>query len=92
MKRIFLLSLAVFALSIASAQNRKVNLLSNIPFEQAAQMAKKENKLLFLDFGSPRCSPCLYMKNKIFTIDSVADFVNSHFISVDYMEGAEKQD
>jgi hypothetical protein len=90
MKRIFLLSLAVFALTIVSAQNRKVNLLSNIPFEKAAQMAKKENKLLFLDFGSPRCSPCLYMKNKIFTIDSVADFVNSHFISVDYMEGAEK--
>ncbi len=73
------------------AQNRKVNLLKNEPFEKAAEMARKENKLLFLDFGSPRCSPCLYMKNNIFTIDSVADFVNERFISVDYMEGAEKE-
>ncbi|MHC1780697.1 MAG: thioredoxin fold domain-containing protein [Bacteroidales bacterium] len=73
------------------SQNRKVNLLKNEPFEKVVQMAKKEKKLLFLDFGSPRCSPCLYMKNNIFTIDSVADFVNERFISVDYTEGPEKE-
>ncbi|GAB1472786.1 hypothetical protein MASR2M69_02270 [Bacteroidota bacterium] len=73
------------------SQNRRVNLLKNEPFEKVAQMAKKEKKLLFLDFGSPRCSPCLYMKNNIFTIDSVADFVNERFISVDYTEGPEKE-
>lgn len=76
---------------IASAQNRAVNLLKNESFEKVQALAKKENKLIFLDFGSPRCSPCLYMKNKIFTIDSVADFVNKHFISADYTEGPEKK-
>lgn len=83
-----LLSLITIGLS---AQNRKVNLLLQEPFEKVAKEAKKEKKLLFLDFGSPRCSPCLYMKNNIFTIDSIADFMNEKFISVDYMEGEEKK-
>lgn len=91
MKKTFIL-IIVLSFSLTSfAQNRSVNLLKNEPFEKVKKMAKKENKLLFLDFGSPRCSPCLYMKNNIFTIDSVADFVNERFISVDYTEGPEKK-
>lgn len=88
---LFWASLSVFAPMTASAQNRSVNLLENEPFEKVQKLAKKEKKLIFLDFGSPRCSPCLYMKNEIFTLDSVADFVNKHFISADYTEGAEKK-
>jgi len=91
MKRVILTSLFVTILQIVMVgQNRKIELLKNEPFEKASAMAKKEKKLLFLDFGSPRCSPCLFMKNNIFTIDSVADFVNARFISVDYTEGEEK--
>lgn len=88
---LFLASLILFAPIKSSAQNRSVNLLKNEPFQKVQALAKKENKLIFLDFGSPRCSPCLYMKNEIFTIDSVADFVNKHFISADYTEGPEKK-
>jgi len=88
---LFLVSLSIFAPLTASAQNRSVNLLKNEPFNKVQALAKKDNKLIFLDFGSPRCSPCLYMKNEIFTIDSVADFVNKHFVSADYTEGPEKK-
>jgi thiol-disulfide isomerase/thioredoxin len=66
-------------------------MLKQESLEKVKQMAQKEKKFIFLDFGSPHCKPCLYMKNTIFTIDSVADFVNARFISVDYMEGSEKQ-
>lgn len=76
---------------ISTGQNRSVNLLKNVSFDKVKELAKKEKKFIFLDFGSPRCSPCLYMKNRIFTIDSVADFVNERFISVDYTEGDEKK-
>lgn len=76
---LFLASFTFFTPTTASAQNRSVNLLDNMPLQKVQALAKKENKLIFLDFGSPRCSPCLYMKHQIFTIDSVADFVNANF-------------
>ncbi len=85
--------IALFILSLSGvvdAQTRKVNLQKNVPLEDVLKAAKAQKKLVFLDFGSPKCSPCLYMKNNIFTIDSVADFVNDRFLSVDYTEGPEK--
>ena len=88
---LFLVSLTFFAPITVSAQNRSVNLFKNESFQKVQALAKKEKKFIFLDFGSPRCSPCLYMKNEIFTIDSVADFVNKHFVSADYTEGPEKK-
>lgn len=75
----------------AFAQNRKVNLKENLPFNEVLQMAKTENKLIFLDFGSITCKPCLYIKQKVLTLDSVADFINDRFVSVDYNTGEEKR-
>lgn len=73
------------------AQNRSVNLQENLPFERVLNQAKKENKFIFLDFGSLTCLPCLYLKKNVFTVDSVADFINSRFVSVDYNIGKEKE-
>ena len=80
----------VLGLAIGQAQNRSVDLMKNEPLDKILKQAKIEKKHVFLDFGSPQCSPCLYMKSNIFTIDSVADFVNERFVSCDYMEGNEK--
>lgn len=71
-------------------QNRKVDLKENLPFEEVLKMAKAQDKLIFLDFGSLTCKPCLYIKQKVLTLDSVADFINERFVSVDYNTGAEK--
>lgn len=90
-KRMVLLLLASLLLTGAYGQNRRVDLPKNIPLEEIQKKARKQKKLVLLDFGSPRCSPCLYIKNKIFTIDSIADFINGHFVSVDYTEGPEKK-
>ncbi|MDY4042468.1 MAG: thioredoxin family protein [Marinifilaceae bacterium] len=73
------------------AQNRKVDMFQELPLQEALIRAAKAKKYVLLDFGSPRCSPCLYIKKKVFTIDSVADFINANFISVDYMQGDEKK-
>lgn len=72
------------------AQNRKVDLKENLPFETVLKMAKERNKFIFLDFGSITCKPCLYIKKEVLTLDSVADFINERFISVDYNLGTEK--
>jgi len=77
-------------ISLASAQNRKVDLKENLPFEEVLKRAQAENKYIFLDFGSLTCKPCLYIKQKVLTLDSVADFINERFVSVDYNNGPEK--
>lgn len=91
MKKIFQIILLLCMIMPAMAQNRKVDLKENLPFNDVLAMAKKENKLIFLDFGSLTCTPCMYLKKIIFTVDSVADFINERFVSVDYNVGAEKK-
>lgn len=85
------LTFSLLLLSIPGlGQNRKVNLMENLPFDQVLEMAKEQNKYIFLDFGSLTCKPCLYIKKNVLTLDSVADFINSRFVSVDYNVGTEK--
>lgn len=91
MKKLLITLLLPLIVTVAEAQNRKVNLLDNVPLEKIIKQAKREKKLIFLDFGSPACKPCLYMKKFVFTIDSVADFVNDRFVSCDYTTGDEKK-
>lgn len=91
MKQFLQLCLLLILLSTSYAQNRKVDLKENLPFKEVLAMAKQQNKLIFLDFGSLTCTPCMYLKKIIFTVDSVADFINERFVSVDYNVGAEKK-
>jgi len=86
LKQFLLAGLMLNLLLPCMAQNRKIDLKENLPFEQVLKMAKEQNKLIFLDFGDLTCAPCMYLKRFIFTIDSVADFVNERFVSVDYFE------
>lgn len=81
----------VFGLTkFVNAQNRKVDLKENLPFNDVLKMAKEKNKYIFLDFGSITCKPCMYIKKEVLTLDSVADFINERFVSVDYNVGKEK--
>lgn len=92
MKAFFILWLIFFlGFSGGKAQEKKVKMIKDESVSQVFKQAKRERKHVLLDFGSPRCSPCLYIKNKIFTIDSIADFINSHFVVADYTQGEEKE-
>lgn len=91
MKKVYLASLLVILAFSVIAQNRKVDLKENLPFADVLAMAKKEKKFIFLDFGSLTCKPCMYIKKMVLTVDSVADFINPRFVSVDYNTGAEKR-
>lgn len=92
-KKIWLVAFLMTAgawISSVNAQNRRVDLGENRPFDDVLQQAQAEDKYIFLDFGSLTCKPCLYIKNHVLTLDSVADFINARFVSVDYNDGAEK--
>lgn len=41
---------------------------------------KKEKKPIFIDFYTQWCGPCLNMAENIFTLGSVGNFYNDHFV------------
>ncbi len=51
-------------------------------WDEALQLAKKENKLIFLDAYAGWCGPCKLMKKKVFSKTEVGEFFNSNFINV----------
>jgi len=51
-------------------------------WEEALHMAKKENKLIFLNIYATWCGPCKKMKNTTFSDPEVGEMFNSNFINV----------
>ncbi len=50
--------------------------------EEALQRARDENKPIFLSVGYASCHWCHVMEHESFVDDSVADYLNEHFISI----------
>lgn len=50
-------------------------------FEEALAKAKAEKKNLFIDFYADWCGPCKMMATRIFTIPSIGEYFNAHFIN-----------
>src|SRR5690606_15537017 len=51
-------------------------------WNEALELAKKENKLIFLDVYASWCGPCKAMKNRTFSDEQVGNFYNQNFINV----------
>lgn len=50
--------------------------------DEAQQQAKKESKMIFVDFYTSWCAPCKMMAADVFPQQEVGDYFNSKFISV----------
>ncbi len=53
-------------------------------FEQAIKLAKKSNKLLFIDFYTTWCGPCKQLDRLVFQNDSVQNLLGEDFILLKY--------
>ena len=51
-------------------------------WDELLAMARKENKLIYLDAYTTWCGPCKMMKNNIFPKDEVGAFYNKNFVNV----------
>ncbi|WP_282014934.1 thioredoxin family protein [Marinifilum flexuosum] len=49
-------------------------------WEEAKTKAQKEDKLLFIDFYTQWCGPCLNMAKTVFVLPEVGEFYNSKFV------------
>lgn len=53
-------------------------------WEDALLLAKKENKLIFLDIYATWCGPCKQLKKRTFSNVEVGKFYNQNFVNVAY--------
>ena len=77
-KLLVLVVVAVLALNV-TAQNRQIK-FSHKKFSKLEKLARKKDKLIFVDCYTTWCGPCKMMLKDVFTIDRVADFFNKNFI------------
>lgn len=84
-KLTMLIAMAMLSLTAMAQTNFR-----HISFAEAQKAAKKEKKLIFVDFYTSWCGPCKYMANTIFPQKAVGDFMNDKFVCVKY--DAEKEE
>lgn len=50
-------------------------------YKQVLKMARKQNKLLFVDMSITGCKPCHYMKKNVFVLPEVGQVYNDKFVN-----------
>jgi len=87
-KYILLIFACIYAIHL-SAQNAGINFLHGTTWAEAVAKAKAENKLIFIDFYTQWCGPCLNMAQTVFSLPTVGYYYNQTFINlkIDAEEG-----
>lgn len=82
MKKILTILIFLFSVGICAAQESKGVKFLDISFEQAFEKAKKEGKLVFVNYTTKGCSPCKMMEKSVYTDASLAKKMNENFVCI----------
>jgi thiol-disulfide isomerase/thioredoxin len=80
MKQVLFAAILLYSGNMA-AQNRSIS-FDSTGLTSSIEKAKSDNRLIFVDCYTSWCGPCKEMSRHVFTQDSVADFINAHFVNV----------
>ena len=58
--------------------------MENQPWETVLQMAKEQNRLIFMDCYTVWCGPCKGLSQNVFPQKEVGDFFNANFVNAKY--------
>lgn len=67
---------------MAAYANGQGVIFQKITLEEATKQAQKEQKLIFMDVYTDWCGPCKWMDKEVFTNDTLAEFMNAHYINL----------
>ncbi|MCL5247202.1 thioredoxin domain-containing protein [Cellulophaga sp. 20_2_10] len=81
MKKITSILIMALFLHVSFAQEKGINFKKD-SFESILALAKKENKLVFIDCFTVWCGPCKELVKTVFPQEEVGSFFNDNFISV----------
>ncbi len=74
---LYILILFLIPLALFSQEAKEIDFVNN-----AIQSAKKENKILVIEFWAPSCGPCIKLKRDIFDNDKNKEFLDKYFLIV----------
>lgn len=95
MSRFLVFVVIFFSLRSYSQQqnvSKGIKFINTLSWSQIKQKARQENKFIFLDVFATWCKPCKQMEEKVYTVDSIGNFINEHFISVKVQIDTNKKD
>jgi thioredoxin-related protein len=87
------LSLTIGLLILSSiAFGQGIKFENDKTWAQIKQMAKDQNKMIFMDCYTTWCGPCKAMSKDVFPKKTVGDFMNNNFISIQVQMDTSKLD
>jgi len=93
MKKIAFAFLIAYCVLPTAALADGIDFIHDKPFKEILEMAKAQNKLVFMDCYTSWCGPCKRLAAQVFPDSSVGEFYNSTFVNTKFdMEKGEGVD
>lgn len=83
MKNIAALLIAIFALQTAT-QAQGIEFVHDKPFQEILDMAKAQNRLVFMDCYTTWCGPCKRLSSMVFPDSAVGAYYNDNFVNAKF--------